>query len=401
MTCSRAIPTSWKPIWGPPIPDGLFPRLSGLVVRDLHAWYGESHVLHGMSFDVRPDEVVTLLGRNGAGKTSTLRSIMGIAPTRRGSVIFEGDELIDLPSNQIARRGIAFCPEERAIFASLNVAENLELPPIVRQGGMSTADVYALFPSLYERRISQGTKLSGGEQQMLAISRILRMGAPLLLLDEPIEGLAPTIVRQMGQAIMALKVKGCTVLLVEQNFHFAATPADRHYIVEASSSADAWLINSTEIRSQRAVTSSISTSASRRKSATDGLRHFVPGPVRSTADRPDQWRLLCADEPRHRNHIWHVAHRQLRAGCAIHAWRVRRVVPLEPAATLSRSRSAVNRLLARPGHRAPGGRRARLRDGEAFYKPRLQSRTRLWRVVDAWPLPGDLPRSVRLARQTL
>jgi branched-chain amino acid transport system ATP-binding protein len=214
------------------MPDAPSPTFPLLVVRNLHAWYGESHVLHGMSFDIRPGELVTLLGRNGAGKTSTLRSIMGIAPRRRGSVVFDGDELIDLPPYKIARRGIAFCPEERAIFASLNVAENLELPPVVRLGGMSTAAVYALFPSLYERRFSQGTKLSGGEQQMLAIGRILRTGAPLLLLDEPTEGLAPVIVQQISNAIMALKVKGFTILLVEQNFHFASALADRHYIVE-------------------------------------------------------------------------------------------------------------------------------------------------------------------------
>jgi branched-chain amino acid transport system ATP-binding protein len=214
------------------MPDGSSMHGALLSVRDLHAWYGESQVLHGVSFDVRRGEVVTLLGRNGAGKTSTLRSIMGITQTRRGSVVFEGDELIDLPSNLIARRGIAFCPEERAIFASLNVSENLELPPIVRPGGMSVADVYALFPSLHERRASQGTKLSGGEQQMLAIGRILRTGAPLLLLDEPTEGLAPTVIQQIGRVIRALKAKGFTILLVEQNFQFAAALADRHYIVE-------------------------------------------------------------------------------------------------------------------------------------------------------------------------
>jgi branched-chain amino acid transport system ATP-binding protein len=214
------------------MPNSSSPNASLLCVRDLHSWYGDSHILHGMSLDVRRGEVVTLLGRNGAGKTSALKSIMGIMKARRGSVSFDGNELISLPSNVIARKGIAFCPEERAIFSSLDVAENLELPPVVRQGGMSTAEVYALFPSLHERRTSQGTKLSGGEQQMLAIGRILRTGAPLLLLDEPTEGLAPTIVQQIGRAITALKSKGFTILLVEQNFTFASALADRHYIVD-------------------------------------------------------------------------------------------------------------------------------------------------------------------------
>jgi branched-chain amino acid transport system ATP-binding protein len=201
-------------------------------VRDLHAWYGESHVLHGMSFDVAPGEVVTLLGRNGAGKTTTLKAIMGIVGTRRGSVRFGGDELASRPSNAIARLGIAFCPEERGIFASLTVEENLLLPPEVRPGGLSRDAIFALFPNLRERLRSQGTKLSGGEQQMLAIARILRTGARLLLLDEPTEGLAPVIVQQIGATIRRLKAEGFTVLLVEQNFRFAATVADRHYVVE-------------------------------------------------------------------------------------------------------------------------------------------------------------------------
>jgi branched-chain amino acid transport system ATP-binding protein len=203
-----------------------------LRVGDLHAWYGESHILHGMNLTVGEGEVVTLLGRNGAGKTTTLRAIMGIVGQRRGSITLAGEELIDRASNRIAKAGIAYCPEERGIFASLNVEENLLLPPIVRPGGMNVAEIYAIFPNLEERKRSQGTKLSGGEQQMLAIGRILRTGARLLLLDEPTEGLAPVIVQQIGAVIRALKDKGFTILLVEQNFRFAATLADRHYIVE-------------------------------------------------------------------------------------------------------------------------------------------------------------------------
>jgi branched-chain amino acid transport system ATP-binding protein len=203
-----------------------------LTVRDLHAWYGESHILHGVDFDVHAGEVVTLLGRNGAGKTTTLKSVMGMVARRRGSVRFGGEELIGRPSNVIARLGLAFCPEERGIFASLNVEENLLLPPVVRAGGLSTAAIFELFPNLRERLRSQGTKLSGGEQQMLAIARILRTGARLLLLDEPTEGLAPVIVQQIGATIRRLKAEGFTILLVEQNFRFGATVADRHYLME-------------------------------------------------------------------------------------------------------------------------------------------------------------------------
>ncbi|RPH85498.1 MAG: ABC transporter ATP-binding protein [Candidatus Rokuibacteriota bacterium] len=203
-----------------------------LTVRDLHAWYGESHVLHGVDFEVFPGEVVTLLGRNGAGKTTTLKSVMGIVRKRTGSVRFGATELITLPSNTIARLGLAFCPEERGIFASLSVEENLLLPPRVRPGGLTLDAVFDLFPNLRERLRSQGTKLSGGEQQMLAIGRILRTGARLLLLDEPTEGLAPVIVEQIGRTIARLKREGFTILLVEQNFRFAATVADRHYVVE-------------------------------------------------------------------------------------------------------------------------------------------------------------------------
>jgi branched-chain amino acid transport system ATP-binding protein len=203
-----------------------------LRVRDLHAWYGESHILHGMTFSVAEGEVVTLLGRNGAGKTTTLKAIMGIVGQRKGSVVIEGSETIGLSSNRIARLGIAYCPEERGIFASLDVEENLLLPPMIRPGGMSVEEIHAIFPNLKERRRSQGTKLSGGEQQMLAIGRILRTGARLLLLDEPTEGMAPVIVQQIGNVIRTLKQKGFTILLVEQNFRFASTVADRHYVVE-------------------------------------------------------------------------------------------------------------------------------------------------------------------------
>jgi branched-chain amino acid transport system ATP-binding protein len=211
----------------------LDPRTALLAVENLQAWYGESHILHGVNFEVFPGEVVTLLGRNGAGKTTTLKSIMGIVAKRSGSIRFEGRELIGLPSNQIARAGIALCPEERGIFASLSVEENLMLPPVVKPGGLSLERIFELFPNLKERLgSSQGTKLSGGEQQMLAIARILRTGARLLLLDEPTEGLAPVIIQQIGNTIRALKAQGFTILLVEQNFRFAATVADRYYVME-------------------------------------------------------------------------------------------------------------------------------------------------------------------------
>jgi branched-chain amino acid transport system ATP-binding protein len=203
-----------------------------LEVKGLNAWYGESHILHGMDFEVREGEVVTLLGRNGAGKTTTLKSVMGMVARREGSVRFSGTEIIRFPSDRVARLGIAFCPEERGIFSSLSVQENLLLPPEVRAGGLSLAQVYELFPNLKERLKSQGTKLSGGEQQMLAIGRILRTGARLLMLDEPTEGLAPVIVQQIGRTIARLKQEGFTILLVEQNFRFAQTVADRYYVVE-------------------------------------------------------------------------------------------------------------------------------------------------------------------------
>ena len=203
-----------------------------LAVNDLEAWYGESHILHGVTFEVRAGEVVTLLGRNGVGKTTTMKAIMGIVEQRKGSVRFEGRELSGLSSDVIARAGIAICPEERGIFSSLDVRENLLLPPQVRRGGLDLERIFALFPNLRERLNSQGTRLSGGEQQMLAIGRILRTGARLLLLDEPTEGLAPVIIQQIGQTIGMLKSQGFTILLVEQNFQFAATVADRYYIME-------------------------------------------------------------------------------------------------------------------------------------------------------------------------
>ncbi len=203
-----------------------------LDVKNLEAWYGESHILHGMNFNVNAGEVVTLLGRNGAGKTTTLKSIMGIIGKRTGSVRFNERELIRMTSDKIARLGIALCPEERGIFASLDVRENLLLPPVVRAGGLSLEQIFELFPNLKERLKSQGTKLSGGEQQMLAIARILRTGASLLMLDEPTEGLAPVIIQQIGHTIARLKKEGFTILLVEQNFRFASTVADRYFVVE-------------------------------------------------------------------------------------------------------------------------------------------------------------------------
>ena len=203
-----------------------------LVVNELQAWYGESHILHGVTFDVRAGEVVTLLGRNGVGKTTTLKSIMGMVEQRTGSVRLDGRELIGLSSDVIARAGVAICPEERGIFASLDVRENLLLPPQVRPGGLDLDRIFELFPNLGERLRSQGTKLSGGEQQMLAIARILRTGARFLLLDEPTEGLAPVIIQQIGRTIGTLKAQGFTILLVEQNFHFAASIADRYFVME-------------------------------------------------------------------------------------------------------------------------------------------------------------------------
>lgn len=207
------------------------PQQTLLRIQGLEAWYGESQALHGVSFSVPTGAVTTLLGRNGAGKTTTLKCIMGMM-RRVGSIVFDGKECIRRSSDEIARLGIAYCPEERGIFASLNVRENLMLPPMVRPGGMSVESILELFPNLRTRMSTQGTKLSGGEQQMLAIGRILRTGARLLLLDEPTEGLAPVIVQQIGKAIVQLKARGFTIVLVEQNFGFARELADRHVVIE-------------------------------------------------------------------------------------------------------------------------------------------------------------------------
>lgn len=203
-----------------------------LTVNDLHGWYGESKALHGMGFHVDRGEVVTLLGRNGAGKTTTLRAVMGLLRRKSGEIRYGDEDISSRLPEYIARRGIAYCPEERGIFASLTVEENLLLPPVIADGGMSVDDIFALFPNLLERRKSPGTRLSGGEQQMLAIARILRTGATLLLLDEPTEGLAPVLIEQIGAVIRKLKQSGFTMLLVEQNFRFASKLADRHYVVE-------------------------------------------------------------------------------------------------------------------------------------------------------------------------
>jgi branched-chain amino acid transport system ATP-binding protein len=203
-----------------------------LRIENLNTWYGESHILHGVNLSVSAGECITLLGRNGSGRSTTLKSVLGLVGKRTGSIVFDGQELINMATHRIARLGIGFCPEERAIFASLSTQENLMLPPVVGENGMSLDEIYAMFPNLYERRNSPGTKLSGGEQQMLAIARILRTGARLLLLDEITEGLAPVIVRKLGEVVMELKRRGFTIVLVEQNFRFAAPLADRHYVLE-------------------------------------------------------------------------------------------------------------------------------------------------------------------------
>jgi branched-chain amino acid transport system ATP-binding protein len=221
-----------------------------LAVQNLEAWYGESHVLHGVTFDVPFGEVVTLLGRNGAGKSTTLKAIIGIMRRREGSIRLSGREMMGLSARAIAKCGIAFCPEDRGIYSSLNVEENLRLPPIVQDGGLSVEEIFDMFPNLRERLKSQGTKLSGGEQQMLAIGRILRTGAKLLLLDEPTEGLAPVIVQQIGRTIKELKARGFTIVLVEQNFHFASTVADRHYVMEHGRVVD--MVSNTDLTTSAA-----------------------------------------------------------------------------------------------------------------------------------------------------
>jgi branched-chain amino acid transport system ATP-binding protein len=203
-----------------------------LEVKDLHGWYGESHVLHGVNFHVDEGEVVTLLGRNGAGRTSTMRSVMGLIGTRKGSIRVRGTETIGMATHRIARLGLGYCPEERGIFSSLSAEENLMLPPQLAAGGMSVEQIYAMFPNLKERAASQGTRLSGGEQQMLAVARILRTGAKLLLLDEISEGLAPVIVQKLAEMVVALRAQGYTIVMVEQNFRFAAPLADRFLVME-------------------------------------------------------------------------------------------------------------------------------------------------------------------------
>ena len=217
------------------MPDTAMAAVEMLRVTDLHAIYGESHVLHGIDFTVNKGEVVTLLGRNGAGRTTTLRAILGLTGKRSGSIMINGRETIALPTHHIAHLGIGYCPEERGIFASLTTEENLLLPPEVASGGMSIDEIYAMFPNLQERKSSPGMRLSGGEQQMLAIARILRTGAKLLLLDEISEGLAPVIVQTLGRMIRHLKERGYTIIIVEQNFRFAAPLADRHYVIEHGS----------------------------------------------------------------------------------------------------------------------------------------------------------------------
>jgi branched-chain amino acid transport system ATP-binding protein len=215
-----------------------------LKISNLHAWYGESHVLHGVDLTVHKGEVVTLLGRNGAGRTSTLKSILGLVGKRTGSIQINGVEAVNQPTHKIAHLGVGYCPEERGIFSSLSVEENLMLPPAVAQGGMSVDEIYEMFPNLKERRkTAQGTKLSGGEQQMLAMARILRTGAHLLLLDEITEGLAPVIVQALGRVITKLKERGYTIVLVEQNFRFAAPLADRHYVMEHGKIAESFPAN--------------------------------------------------------------------------------------------------------------------------------------------------------------
>ncbi|MBO9470748.1 ABC transporter ATP-binding protein [Endozoicomonas sp. G2_2] len=223
-----------------------------LEIKDLNAWYGESHILHGVNLSVREGEVVTLLGRNGAGRTTTLKSILGMVDKRSGSITVGGKQVIDQPTHKIARLGmLGYCPEERGIFARLNVDENLALPPKLGNDGMSVEEIYAMFPNLAERRRSMGMQLSGGEQQMLAMARVLRTGARLLLLDEITEGLAPVIVQALGDTIRQMKERGLTIVLVEQNFHFAAPLADRHYIIEHGEVAEVIEAHEAEAKKER------------------------------------------------------------------------------------------------------------------------------------------------------
>ena len=222
-----------------------------LRIENLHAWYGESHILHGVNLTVKKGEVVTLLGRNGAGRTTTLKSVLGLVGRRQGTIVVDGRETVTWPTHRIAHLGIGYCPEERAIFSSLSVEENLMLPPSVGPGGMSVNEIFEMFPNLEERRkTSQGTKLSGGEQQMLAMARILRTGAHLLLLDEITEGLAPVIVQALGRIIIKLKERGFTIVLVEQNFRFAAPLADRHYVMEHGKIAETFSASELESKTQ-------------------------------------------------------------------------------------------------------------------------------------------------------
>jgi branched-chain amino acid transport system ATP-binding protein len=222
-----------------------------LRLEHVHAWYGESHILHGVNLTVNRGEVVTLLGRNGSGRTTTLKAIMGLTGRRSGSIVVEGKETVGWPTHRIAHLGLGYCPEERAIFSSLSVEENLLLPPRVGEGGMSVDEIYEMFPNLRERRrTAQGTKLSGGEQQMLAMARILRTGAHLLLLDEITEGLAPVIVQALGRVIVSLKARGFTIVLVEQNFRFAAPLADRFYVMEHGKIAESFSAPELESKTQ-------------------------------------------------------------------------------------------------------------------------------------------------------
>ena len=348
-----------------------------LKVEGLQAWYGESHILHGVGFEIGRGELVTLLGRNGAGKTTTLKSVMGIVERRRGSVTFDGRETIGLPSDVIARLGLAYCPEERGIFSSLNVEENMLLPPQVKPGGMSLTEIYELFPNLKERRRSQGTKLSGGEQQMLAIGRILRTGADLLLLDEPTEGLAPVIVQRIGEVIRTLKSRGFTILLVEQNFHFAATVADRHYVMEDGRVVD--MI----VRCRRRGEHRQAASLSRGVDAMGACNIFevsIAAAVQPAPARPDQRRLLRHAEPRPGRDLRHAERDQLHARRAVHDGRLRRL------ADADRARHPV---LGGAGPVADRGRAVRHRARAAAAEAHLPSRPSLRLPADLRPRADD------------